>query len=103
MPIQVEWVNDDKTLIRWNFQGRWTAKELHETIKTSNEWINGQNHTVNHITDLSQTDGVPPNIIYEARSAMRSMPRNLGQVVMIGKGGIVELLGETLRRFSWFS
>lgn len=103
MPIEVKWDNNEKTLIRWNFMGRWTAQQLRETIQKSNDWINAQDHTVNHIIDLSQTEGVPPNIINEARNAMRLMPENLGHVVMIGKGGIIELLGTTLQRFSWFS
>ena len=103
MPIQMEWENNEKTLIRWNFVGRWTGRELRETIQKSNEWINAQGHTVNHIIDLTQSDGVPPSIINEARNAMRQMPKNVGRVVIIGQGGMLELLGETLQRFSWFS
>ena len=42
MPIQIEWGNDEKTLIRWNFVGKWTAPELREAIQKSNELITAQ-------------------------------------------------------------
>jgi len=103
MPIQVEWEDDEKRLIRWNFMGKWTASELRETIQKSNELIAAQDHTVNHIIDLSQAGSVPVNVINEARNAMRQMPENVEHVVMITQGGIIEMMSETLQRFSWVS
>ena len=103
MPIEIEWVNDEKTLIRWNFVGRWTAEDFHETIRKSNELITAQDHTVNHIIDFSQSVGLPANVIKDARYGMSQMPKNLGQVVVIAEGRGVEFLAGSLQRFSWFS
>jgi len=103
MPINVEWENDQKTLIRWDLLGHWTALELRQTIQKSNEMISEQDHTVNHIIDLSQSDAVPGNIIGESRYAMRVMPKNLGRVVIITKHGFIESVSKTLQRFAWFN
>src|SRR5882672_2328746 len=67
MPIQVEWDNEEKNLIRWNFVGKWTAQELRATIQKSNEMFAAQDHTVNHIIDLSQAESLPANVINEIR------------------------------------
>src|SRR5215470_12398629 len=103
MPIQVEWDGDEKRLIRWNFVGRWTAQELRETIEKSNELIGAQDHTVNHIIDLSQAQSLPANVINEIRLAMRQIPDNLGSIIVIIQGGIIEKMGEAVQHFSWVS
>jgi hypothetical protein len=59
MPIQVEWDNDEKRIIRWTFAERWTGQEFRDTIQKSNELMNAQDHTVSYIIDFSQAEGVP--------------------------------------------
>ena len=103
MPIQVEWDGDEKRLIRWNFVGRWTARELRETIEKSNELIGAQDHVVNHIIDFSKAEGMPANLINETRHAVEQMPKNLGQVVFIAEGIAIKVLGQAFQRFSWYS
>ena|SRR5689334_12914000 len=103
MTIEVKWDNDEQIIIRWNFVGRWTEQELHEAIRQSNELVEAQDHTVNHIIDFSRAEGLPPNIISGAKNAINQMPKNLGQVVVLTEGRAINVMAEALQRFSWFS
>src|SRR5215216_1413174 len=99
MPIEIYWSNHEKTLIRWEFVGAWTGNDLHEIIQKSNEMINAQQHIVNHIIDMTQSTTVPPRVIAEMRYSVSQMPQNIGRVIIITNGGLLDLLAQTAQRF----
>lgn len=77
MPYQIEWDNDEHTVIRTEMYGKWTWEEYHQLIDESVQLMKAVNHPVDLIT-LMRGDTVSPggNFIPHIQRAMRAYPPN---------------------------
>lgn len=60
MSIQVEWDNEEKTIIRYTFSAGWTIKEFQEAYKKPREMIAISGTTLIGIIADDSEDSMPP-------------------------------------------
>jgi len=84
MSIQILWDDDDKTIMRQVFCGRWTVEEYRHIIEKTEKLLKGLPHTVHIIMDLRQSENTPSNILSTIRFAASKITDNLGTVVFVG-------------------
>lgn len=68
MPIQIIWDNEEKTVLRASYIGRWTWEELYVEIDQSNALLDSVEHNVDIIHDWSQSARIPPDAMVHARN-----------------------------------
>jgi hypothetical protein len=97
MSINVQWDNDEHTLVRWDFIGMWDWNDFLAAQKASNDLINTVPHTVDIISDVSQSPHVPPGAIGRFRTYRRNDPANAGRVVLVGASIYIKTIVEIFR------
>ncbi len=95
MPVSVIWDNEEQTIIRYVFEGRWTLDELFVVMEQEDQMIASVEHMVDIIVDFQNSGTVPDHLIanfpkiFESSSA--SHP-NVGITVIVGAAGFAEML-----------
>jgi hypothetical protein len=84
MPISVSWDNDDKTTIRYDFNGQWTWDEFRVSSENAFAMTRSVSHTVDSISNFDPTTTLPPNALFQFRRAMTTAPKNRGVTVIVG-------------------
>ena len=97
MSINVQWDNEEHTLVRWDFIGMWDWNDFLAAQKASNDLINSVPHTVNIISDVSRSPHVPPGAIARFRTYRRVDPENAGRVVLVGASIYIKTIVEIFR------
>lgn len=88
MPVRVDWFNEGKTILHWQFSGRWTINELLQVYDEAcrmcdtvpDRWV----HT---IADMRETS-MMPNLVSSsvANRAMRDPKNYAGAFVVTASG-----------------
>ena len=88
MPIDVEWDNEQQTIIRQIFEGKWTWREFlaATTIETNNR-IRSVEHMVHVISDFRESDSLPfgGSALSYAKEALADFPENGGLVLIVSE------------------
>lgn len=101
MPIHVNWDNDEKTIVRYTFVGKWDWNDFWEAAKASTELSNTVPHqTVDVIGDLSQTHMMPARGLKHLQNVTKLRPANRGVVYFYGANRFVRQLTDALIRMS---
>jgi hypothetical protein len=98
MSIIVQWDNDEKTIVRQEYQGVWTWDDYFTALHESDELVASVEHCVDVIVNMRP--GILPKngaAMSNARSAMRSGPPNRGLVVIVTNPFIRALLNVFLK------
>lgn len=97
MAIQVLWDNDDKTIIRYIFAGRWTWEEMHQAAQEMQRLITGITHTVHLIIDLTSSRLIPAgSFAGHIRSESSRLPENIGLVVIVGNSLMLKVIQQVM-------
>lgn len=99
MAITVSWLDDTQTMLRYDVSGAWTWQDLAEALNQGNDLMDSVSHRVEVIVDMSGSAGMPANMIELGRrmTGIRR-PENMGVVVVIQGGALLEALVGTMRR-----
>ena len=97
MSINVQWDNEAHTLVRWDFIGTWDWNDFLAAQKASNDLIKSVPHTVDIISDVSQSQALPPGAIGRFRTYRRDDPDNAGRVVLVGASNYIKTIVEIFR------
>jgi hypothetical protein len=95
MPARVIWDNEEKNIVRYVFEGKWTLDELYAVMKEEDQMMAAVTHRVDVIVDFQDSGAIPDRLlanfpkIFESSSA--SHP-NVGMTVIIGAAGFAEML-----------
>jgi hypothetical protein len=95
MPVRVIWDNEEKNIVRYVFEGKWTLDELYAVMKEEDQMMAAVTHRVDVIVDFQDSGAIPDRLlanfpkIFESSSA--SHP-NVGMTVIIGAAGFAEML-----------
>jgi hypothetical protein len=84
MPIKLYWDNEEKTIARYDFEGRWTWDEYLTIMADLAEMMRSVDHTVNAIGNMKL--GIMPtsgSAMSLARAALRKLPANRGIIVVV--------------------
>ena len=95
MPIDVEWDNEQQTIIRQTYEGKWTWKEFLEVAEQdTNSRIRSVEHTVHVISDFRGTDGLPlgGSALSYAKEALADFPENGGLVLIVSESYFLKSL-----------
>jgi hypothetical protein len=87
MPIRVIWDSPDKTVIRYDVEGRWTWEEYYTARREARKMLDGVDHSVHFLTnpvDPVSFNYVPPGFLSKMMTLYRYNQRKTGVSVMIG-------------------
>ncbi len=84
MPINLEWDNPDKTVLRMDVIGRWTWDEMYQASHEGYKMLDAVPHRVCSLIDFSASQGIPSNAITHARNMMGKQHPRTGLTVMVG-------------------
>jgi hypothetical protein len=100
MPVHFLWDDPEKTILRYEFIGKWTWEELYETIHASWDEVKQLDYIVDSIGDVSGTDGVPPSVITHVRSLSQNRPENTDLMVFVGANAYLNAIMQTFSQIS---
>lgn len=83
MPIQVNWGNEAKTVVVFEFLGDWTWDEYYQGRKRGIALGNEVPHVVNLIVDYSQSSMFPRNMLSHFGSSMDHNPKEFDLAVIV--------------------
>jgi len=83
MGIQVVWDDDAKRMIRYNFDERWSWDEFFAAREGAIRLIDTVSHKIGVIMDLPPNIEVPPNVLTNVRSALRTKHPNTVVIVFV--------------------
>jgi len=98
MGITVRWDNEEKTIVRWDFDGRWTADDLYEAHARTLALAGNVDHTVYGLGVVQRPAPVKVSTINE--QLMGPWPANMHHFVFVGAGGLIESAFSLLARTS---
>jgi hypothetical protein len=84
MPVNLLWDDPDKSILRFEYQGKWTWEELHNAIVQAADELHETRYRVDTIHDLTDSRGLPPDALARAPSIARQLSNRNGIVVVIG-------------------
>ncbi len=85
MGITLTWYDEQKHIILWAYQGRWTADEFDRATEEASQLIDTVDYPVGVIVDFSHSTLMPPNIMMRFRqSAQQAIghPNNTVRVIV---------------------
>jgi hypothetical protein len=83
MPVSIRWEDDDKTVMRYTIQGRWTWEELYPCFEEGIEMAKSVSHRFDVIIDFSQTSHLPGNAITHLRGIAERQVGNMGVGIFV--------------------
>jgi hypothetical protein len=100
MGIEIRWDNDEKTIIRETYNGRWTWDDFY--LRITGEvppMMKSVNHRVDVIADFRPSGPLPVGpAITNARNVIRSMPENWGCLVIVTDNRFIRVMVDTFRK-----
>lgn len=95
MGVQVQWDNPEKTIIRYDFSGRWTWDEFYVAYDKAKVMLSGTTQKVHFI--MNSTDDIsrkytPPNALTHMMSIGRKSVPNAGKVIRVGGSQFTRVL-----------
>jgi hypothetical protein len=98
MPVHIQWDNDDKTAIRYDYEGKWSWDELYDVSKKAVEMFHSVNHKVNVIHNLANSPNLPSGALSHAHRFSAQNPENWGISVVVGTSAFVSSLIQVFRK-----
>jgi len=96
MGIRVMWDNSERTIIRYEFETRWSWGDLYAASDEGTALLDSVGHRVDFIADLRGTSHLPGDFMQHAgRIAGGTHPRR-GIVVVVGASPVLRGLSNTV-------
>ncbi len=102
MSVQVQWDNDDHTVLRYDVQGHWTWNEFYESFAQARTMLQTVSNTVDFIVnpaDFRSRGYIPSGMISRVVQLYRSIPPNTGSTVIVGGGDFFRIINNVSRGF----
>jgi hypothetical protein len=98
MSIELLWDNEEKTILRHVYVGRWTWEELREKDADLKLMLASVEHPVDMIIDMRESFFLPNGpTIGNLRNAERSLPPNARSVILVGGNLLTLLISRVMR------
>jgi hypothetical protein len=99
MPVSIEWVNPEHTIIQLNFVGKWTWEEYSRVgLVDLPSIMETEPHTVHIISNLLQSGPLPTGgALSHARNVTNNLPPNWGILVLVNKNMVIDALVNVFR------
>jgi hypothetical protein len=97
MPITVEWVNPERTVLLYRFVDNWTWEDYHAANHLTREMLESVHHAVDLICDFCDSTAIPPRVLTNiGRSLRQRRPANINQIIAVGITGLLRNLADVL-------
>ncbi len=100
MPVEVFWLDDEKTIILCTFEGRWTWREYSRIEKNIWDFVERKDYRIDVLADWTQSAGFPlgiMDIIHRIGETMHP-PREDIWVINISTLSLLKILIGAFRR-----
>lgn len=97
MPVQFDWENEQKRILHYRLNATWTWDELFAAKKQANEMMDMVSHKLGVIIEAPSQPSLPPNIIVNARNALRSTHPNTVVIVIVAVHPLIRTMFYTTR------
>lgn len=105
MGIAVVWDDDEKTIIRWDFDEKWTWDDFHEAFRISMDMGENLTYRVDVIPNATQSPHMPVGALAEFKRLDSQLPDIVKLIVVAGTSAftrsMIELFGKIYRAQSW--
>jgi hypothetical protein len=94
MAVTLSWDDAEHTILRYDFTGRWTWDEFHDVLVQVVKILDQAPAEINMIADLSQSAGIPLNLLPNIKRVAEMAHPRAGLTVYVGTGGLLRAFGE---------
>ncbi len=98
MGVSTQWDNEEKTVIRYVYEGRWTWDEYYPAHQEAREMTKSVEHIVHVIVDVRNSTLLPKGALTHSRSALDNKPANEGITVIVGANFFIQVMANAARR-----
>ena len=84
MSITVNWDNDDKTVIRYDFADKWDWADFRAATVEAFALTRSVPHRVDSISNFHLGANLPPDALFQFSRIMKVAPSNRGTTVIVG-------------------
>jgi hypothetical protein len=101
MGIKVVWDNEQNTIIRYVYEGRWGWDDLYTARAEVKTMLGSVPHKVGIIVDMRNSSLLPSGTISRARHLATSSPTshsNEGPTIIVGANGLVRSIFDVMRK-----
>ena len=92
MGITVQWDNEEKTVIRYDFEGYWEWSEFRKKAEEAFAMTRSVKHKVDTISNFLPGTSLPKNAIFQFRRIMSEAPENRGVNCIVGASNFIRTL-----------
>ena len=89
MPIQIDWFNQEHTIISARFMGKWNRHSYTMLIDIAKSMIETVEHHVHLIFDFSQSQSAPRDLLVGMQYANKQILPNQGLTVYINANSVI--------------
>jgi hypothetical protein len=83
MPVSAYWLNDEQTIVQYDFEGRWTWDEFYPEYQKALKMERSVTHRVDVLMDFRRSKSVPPSALTHMRKITDNQPDNIGLSVFV--------------------
>jgi hypothetical protein len=92
MPVLISWDDEAKTILRYEYDGKWTWDEVDAATDQVVSFMRETTNAVSIIHDMTNSPGLPSGALTNAFRFTRDLPDNWDISVVIGTGTFTEAL-----------
>jgi hypothetical protein len=100
MPIVVQYDNDQRSVIRYEFIGNWTWSDYSQAIKEAHKLAESLPHVANLILDFSRGSSFPSYAMSNFGSSWRTLSQKFRSTVIVSNSLYIEVLVKVFQRMS---
>lgn len=98
MPIVVQYDNDYKTVIRYEFVGNWTWGDYGQAITEAHRLTDKFPHVVDLILDFSRSDSIPGYAMTNVATSLGALSRKFRVTLIVSDSPYIDTLIKVYRR-----
>ncbi len=83
MGVRVCWEDEAHTIVRYDFEGKWTWEELYPVYNEAIAMETAAPHRVDVILDMRRSQGVPSNALSHLKNISDKQPANVGLSIFV--------------------
>ncbi len=100
MSVSASWDNEDHTIIRYDFDMKWTWDEFNTAASDAFAMTRNADYIVDTISNFKPGAALPANALFQFRRAMANAPKNRGVNVIVGSSTFIKSMVATFSRFN---
>lgn len=90
MPIQIDWLNTEQTVIYVRFLGNWNRQSYMTLIDTAKSMMESVSSKVHLIHDFSQSSSTPRDLLVGMQYANKQLVPNQGLTVLVNANSVIQ-------------